>query len=214
MVKFLITQACCPTNGDIILDFFAGSGTTAHAVMEQNAIDGGNRKFILVQLDEKIDEKKSKTAFDFCKNELKSISPNISDITIERVKRAGEKIEAKTKNLDLGFCVYDMTSKEDIVQVGDELTLYQNLELSPQDRALNLALQSGKTLDLKFKEICKNKLYKSSNVYYIIGFDDEVIKRLEETTDELVFMSGYSDISLESFLNLQSILKDRLNVVY
>ncbi|ELH4555151.1 site-specific DNA-methyltransferase [Campylobacter fetus] len=214
MVKFLITQACCPTNGDIILDFFAGSGTTAHAVMEQNAIDGGNRKFILVQLDEKIDEKKSKTAFDFCKNELKSISPNISDITIERVKRAGEKIEAKTKNLDLGFCVYDMTSKEDIVQVGDELTLYQNLELSPQDRALNLALQSGKMLDLKFKEICKNKLYKSSNVYYIIGFDDEVIKRLEETTDELVFMSGYSDISLESFLNLQSILKDRLNVVY
>ena len=41
-------------NHDIILDFFAGSGTTAHAVMAQNAIDGGNRKFILVQLDEKI----------------------------------------------------------------------------------------------------------------------------------------------------------------
>ncbi|AVK81055.1 site-specific DNA-methyltransferase [Campylobacter fetus] len=215
LIKFFIEQISTnPNENDIILDFFAGSGTTAHAVMEQNAIDGGNRKFILVQLDEKIDKKKSKTAFDFCKNELGSKEPVISDITIERVKRAGEKIEAKTKNLDLGFCVYDMTSKEDIVQVGDELTLYQNPELGPQDRALNLALQSGKTLDVKFKEICKDKLYKSSNAYYAIGFDEEVLKILEDTIDELVYISGYNDIKLEDFLNLQTVLDQRLSIVY
>ena len=51
---------------DIILDFFAGSGTTAHAVMQLNAEDDGNRKCISVQWDEKIDSKKSSTAYDFC----------------------------------------------------------------------------------------------------------------------------------------------------
>lgn len=91
-------------NDDIILDFFAGSGTTAQAVMELNAEDNGNRKFILVQLDEKIDENKSKIAYDFCKNELGSENPVISDITIERVKRVSEKIS--NENLDLGFKVY------------------------------------------------------------------------------------------------------------
>ncbi|WP_390887707.1 DNA methyltransferase [Campylobacter showae] len=77
---------------DIILDFFAGSGTTAHAVMAQNLEDSGNRKFILVQLDEKIDEKKSKMAYDFCKNELKSKNPTIFDITKERILRAAQSL--------------------------------------------------------------------------------------------------------------------------
>ena len=79
-------------DNDTILDFFAGSGTTAHAVMAQNLEDGGNRKFILVQLDEKIDEKKSKTAYDFCKNELKSDNPTIFDITKERILRAAQSL--------------------------------------------------------------------------------------------------------------------------
>ena len=77
---------------DIILDFFAGSGTTAHAVMAQNLEDGGNRKFILVQLDEKIDERSSKVAYDFCKNELKSKNPTIFDITKERILRAAQSL--------------------------------------------------------------------------------------------------------------------------
>jgi len=81
------------TDGDdIILDFFAGSGTTAHAVMAQNLEDGGNRKFILVQLDEKIDERNSKVAYDFCKNELKSKNPTIFDITKERILRAARSL--------------------------------------------------------------------------------------------------------------------------
>ena len=77
---------------DIILDFFAGSGTTAHAVMAQNLEDGGNRKFILVQLDEKIDERNSKVAYDFCKNKLKSKNPTIFDITKERILRAAQSL--------------------------------------------------------------------------------------------------------------------------
>ena len=77
---------------DIILDFFAGSGTTAHAVMAQNLEDGGNRKFILVQLDEKIDERNSKVAYDFCKNKLESKNPTIFDITKERILRAAQSL--------------------------------------------------------------------------------------------------------------------------
>lgn len=80
------------SDSDIILDFFAGSGTTAHAVMAQNLEDGGNRKFILVQLDEKIDERNSKVAYDFCKNELKSKNPTIFDITKERILRAARNL--------------------------------------------------------------------------------------------------------------------------
>ncbi|MDX1905313.1 MAG: site-specific DNA-methyltransferase, partial [Thermonemataceae bacterium] len=78
---------------DLILDFFAGSGTTADAVMQLNAEDGGNRKFILVQLPEPIDPKKNKTAFDFVKNELKA-EPTIFEITKERLVRAAKKINA------------------------------------------------------------------------------------------------------------------------
>ncbi|HEH5476284.1 TPA: site-specific DNA-methyltransferase, partial [Campylobacter jejuni] len=146
---------------DIILDFFAGSGTTAQAVMELNAEDNGNRKFILVQLDEKIDENKSKVAYDFCKNELGSENPVISDITIERVKRAGEKIlkENRDKNLDLGFKVFSLVEKPELTK--DELNtlnLKYHENLSPYEKALNLALLNGKTLDKDLKMILKDKL--------------------------------------------------------
>jgi len=73
----------------IILDFFAGSGTTGHAVMQLNAEDGGNRKFILCQIDEPI--KEDKPAYQFCLDN--NLPPVISSITIERLKRAGEKIK-------------------------------------------------------------------------------------------------------------------------
>ena len=81
-------------NTDIILDFFAGSGTTGDAVMQLNAEDGGNRKFILVQIPELIDSKKNKLAFDFVKNELKA-EPTIFEITKERLLRAAKKINAE-----------------------------------------------------------------------------------------------------------------------
>ncbi|WP_425333723.1 site-specific DNA-methyltransferase [Helicobacter pylori] len=116
--------------GDIILDFFAGSGTTAHAVLESNKSDyqklsegGGGlfnglnaafkeRRFILVQLDEKIDPKKNKSAHDFCLNTLKSPSPSIFDITEERIKRAGAKIKETCVPLDVGFRAFEIIDDE------------------------------------------------------------------------------------------------------
>lgn len=74
----------------IILDFFAGSGSTADSVMQLNSEDGGNRKYILVQLPELIDAKKSKVAYDFVKDELGITQPTIFEITKERIMRAAK----------------------------------------------------------------------------------------------------------------------------
>ncbi|GAA7169599.1 hypothetical protein HpCK101_02810 [Helicobacter pylori] len=202
---------------DIVLDFFAGSGTTAQAVMELNAEDNGNRKFILVQLDEKIDEKKSKVAYDFCKNELGSKNPVISDITIERVKRAGEKIlkENRDKNLDLGFKVFSLVEKPELTKDDlNTLNLKYHENLTPYEKALNLALQDDKTLDKDLKMILKDKLYECEDCFYIVNCDDEVLDFLRKTQNENVYINGYDDINLEDYLNLESFLKERLKMVY
>ena len=93
---------------DLILDFFAGSGTTGDAVMQLNAEDGGNRKFILVQLPEPIDPKKNKVAYDFIKDEVGVDNPTIFDVCKERLIRSANKIKEKNlSNLDLGFKIFE-----------------------------------------------------------------------------------------------------------
>ena len=109
LIKYLIEITS--NNNDLILDFFAGSGTTADAVMQLNAEDNGNRKFILVQIDEKIDPKKNKTAYDFVKDELGVKNPTIFDITKERIIRSAKKIKEENENIDidLGFKLFETT---------------------------------------------------------------------------------------------------------
>jgi len=80
-------------NNDLVLDFFWGSGTTWDAVMQLNSDDWGERKYIMVQIPEEIDKKKSKVAYDFVKDELLVEEPTIFDITKERLVRAGNKIK-------------------------------------------------------------------------------------------------------------------------
>ncbi len=91
MKDFISLGLLSNDKNDIILDFFAGSGTTGDAVMQLNAGDGGNRKFVLVQWDEIIDKNKSAEAHKFCTDN--NFEPVISSITIERLNRAGEKIK-------------------------------------------------------------------------------------------------------------------------
>ncbi|GAA8368996.1 hypothetical protein HpDR4_12230 [Helicobacter pylori] len=200
--------------GDIILDFFAGSGTTAHAVMELNAEDKGNREFILVQIDEEIKEDKS--TYDFCKNVLKSTKPVISDITIERVKRAAQKIiqSSKDSGLDLGFKVYTLQDKAQITNDKEEITLFNHSILTPFDKALNLALQCGKTLNCALEIIIKDKLYKCEDAYFCIVCDKEAQEYLAKSKNEMIFLDGYEEIDLEAFLNLNASFKERLSVVY
>ncbi|MGL2568135.1 site-specific DNA-methyltransferase [Helicobacter pylori] len=214
-IKFISTLLKIATNeGDIILDFFAGSGTTAHAVMELNAEDKGNREFILVQIDEEIKEDKS--AYDFCKNVLKSAKPVISDITIERVKRAAQKIieSSKDSGLDLGFKVYTLQDKAQITNDKEEITLFNHSDLTPFDKALNLALQCGKTLNCALETTIKDKLYKCEDAYFCIVCDKEAQEYLAKSKNEMIFLDGYEEIDLEAFLNLNASFKERLSVVY
>ncbi|MBU4423602.1 MAG: site-specific DNA-methyltransferase [Gammaproteobacteria bacterium] len=80
---------------DLIIDFFAGSGTTGEAVMRLNAEDGGNRQFILVQIPQPIDPKKQKEPYAFVKETLGKPEATIFEITAERLRRAGARIEAE-----------------------------------------------------------------------------------------------------------------------
>ncbi|GAA7831504.1 hypothetical protein HpMS158_04470 [Helicobacter pylori] len=213
--KFISTLLKIATNSnDIILDFFAGSGTTAHAVMELNAEDKGNREFILVQIDEEIKEDKS--TYDFCKNVLKSAKPIISVITIERVKRAASKIiqSSKDSDLNLGFKVYTLEDKAQLTNDKEEITLFNHSHLTPFDKALNLALQCGKTLNQPLEIIIKDKLYKCEDAYFCIVCDKEAQEYLAKSKNEMIFLDGYEEIDLEAFLNLNASFKERLSVVY
>ena len=103
--------------GDIILDFFSGSATTAHAVMQLNAEDGGHRKFIMVQLPESCDENSEA---------YKAGYKNICEIGKERIRRAGEKIKEEspltTQDLDIGFRVLklDDSNMKDVYYAADD----------------------------------------------------------------------------------------------
>jgi adenine-specific DNA-methyltransferase len=112
LIKTMMKSVTYSDKNSLILDFFAGSATTAHAVMQLNAEDGGNRKFIMVQLPETIDEKSEAG---------KAGYKNICEIGKERIRRAGKKIaEEKTKasgnKFDTGFRVYclDTTNMQDV----------------------------------------------------------------------------------------------------
>ncbi len=214
LLKQLIEISTNTGGEDIVLDFFAGSGTTAHAVMELNAEDKGNREFILVQIDEEIKEDES--AYDFCKKELKSAKPVISDITIERVKRAAQKIiqSSKESGLNCGFKVYTLEDKAQITNDKEEITLFNHSHLTPFDKALNLALQCGKTLNQELEIIIKDKLYQCEDAYFCIVCDEEVQEYLAKSKNEMIFLDGYEEIDLQAFLNLNAGFKERLSVVY
>jgi adenine-specific DNA-methyltransferase len=110
LMRRLLTLANT-TKDSIVLDFFSGSASTAHAVMQLNAEDGGYRKFIMVQLPEQCDEKSEAYKAGYC---------TICDIGKERIRRAGKKIKEErpltTQNLDTGFRVFklDDTNMNDV----------------------------------------------------------------------------------------------------
>ena len=125
---------------DIILDFFSGSATTAHAVMQLNAEDGGHRKFIMVQLPEATDEKSEA---------YKAGYKNICEIGKERIRRAGAKILAEhpeAKNLDTGFRVLrvDSSNMKDVYYRADEVTQASLLD------AVDNVKEDRSALDLLF----------------------------------------------------------------
>lgn len=135
-LKRLITISC--SSDELILDFFAGSGTTADAVLNMNLDDSANRKFILVQIPELIDQRKSKTTYNYLKNEIGIDEPTIFDVTKERIIRASRRIETiaiskiaeKKKELLELQTKLDLEGKEEsIKEINSEIKSLESLIL-------------------------------------------------------------------------------------
>ncbi len=151
---------------DIILDFFSGSATTAHAVMKLNAEDGGRRSFIMVQLPEKTDDKSEAYKADY---------KNICEIGKERIRRAGRKIKEEAGitalNLDIGFRVLklDSSNMEDVYYNPEELSrdllgrTVDNIKIdrTPEDLLFQVMLDLGVDLssDIEEKSVEGKKVF-------------------------------------------------------
>ena len=201
-----IIQLCTNfKSNDIILDFFAGSGTTGHAVMQLNAEDGGNRKFILCQIDEPI--KEGKPAYKFCKDN--NLPPVISSITIERLKRAGEKIakEIEIQNTqpcllgkdikqvpDIGFKVFDSVEVPKLKLDGNgQISIIFN-DNDTLSRIYNMIFTVGLDEPTQVpEEVVKDCIYKIGNHYYITN--SEKVKKddfADAVKNGKVFIDGWT----------------------
>lgn len=165
-------------SNDIILDFFSGSASTAHATLKLNSEDNGNRKFIMVQLPEQCEQNSEAYKAGF---------PTICDIGEERIRRAAKKIKEETNaDIDYGFRVYkvDSSNMKDVYYEPSKLGQQQlnNLESNikedrtPEDLLTQVILDLGLTLDLKIeeKEILNNKVYFVAQNNLVACFDNEI----------------------------------------
>ena len=164
---------------DICLDFFSGSATTAHAVMKLNAEDGGNRKFIMVQLPEKTDEKSEA---------YKAGYKNICEIGKERIRRAGRKINeelgVRNEKLDIGFRVLklDSSNMEDVYYTPQEFELQSlfnenvKADRTNEDLLFQVMLDLGIELSAKIesKQIAGKKVHFVDDNYLVACFDRDV----------------------------------------
>ena len=167
------------TQEQIVLDFFSGSATTAHAVMKLNAEDGGNRKFIMVQLPEMTDEKSEA---------YKAGYKNICEIGKERIRRAGKKVKEEAglqgQNLDTGFRVLklDSSNMEEVYYTPQEFGMgslfNENVKAdrSNEDLLFQVMLDLGIELSAKIetKQIAGKQVHIVDEGYLVACFDREV----------------------------------------
>ena len=162
----------------IVMDFFSGSGTTAHALMKMNAQDNGNRRFVMVQLPESLDE--NSEAY---KNGYKTIC----DIGEERIRRAANKIKEETNaDIDYGFRVYrvDSSNMKDVYYEPSKLNQAQlnmfesNIkeDRTAEDLLTQVILDLGLTLDLNIeeKDVLNNKVYYVAGNSLVACFDSQI----------------------------------------
>lgn len=217
-IKKLVDYLTSKDDEDIILDFFSGSATTAHAVMKLNAEDGGNRRFILVQLPEVCDENSEA---------YKAGYKNICEIGKERIRRAGKKLtdtdgqmqigDSEKKPLDVGFRVFKLDSSNlqtwDATPV-DELRL-EDL-LNRMNTMINRVKADRSDLDMVCEVMLKlgvpltysvNKVAVNSKVAYTVGDDCLLLVCLaaDITPEDVEAMAEYVPakviISRDSFAN-------------
>ncbi len=202
-------------NDEIILDFFSGSATTAHAVMELNVEDGGNRKYIMVQLPEACDEKSEAYKAGF---------KDIAEIGKERIHRAGKKIKEETgAEIDYGFRVYrvDSSNMKDVYYRPDELNqdmldqLESNIkeDRTSLDLLTQVMLEAGLELSLPIetKELYGKEVHFAAGDSIVACFDedvdDELVKEIAKIKPlKVVFRDNFFK-SCPDRINLEEIFK-------
>lgn len=220
LIYYLIGRICC--NNDTVLDFFSGSSTTAHAVMQLNAEDGGNRKFIVVQLPEKTDEKSEA---------YKAGYENMCEIGRKRIIKAGRKIVEENKdkegidNLDIGFKVFKLDTTnikewddsvqdtEKIKQMAMDLENPIKEDRSPEDIVYEILLKYGidLTMSIEEVEIMGYKVYSVGFGYLMICLEEDINLDLIEAIGEqkpnrvVLYDNGLDN---ESKTNGERILKE------
>lgn len=202
----------------LILDFFSGSATTAHAVMQLNSEDDGNRKFIMVQLPEKTDEKSE--AF-------KAGYKNICEIGKERIRRAGKKIKEEspltTQDLDTGFRVLklDSTNMQDIyyspkdISQADLFSQVDNVkpDRTGEDLLFQVMLELGATLDSKIEAttVAGKTIYNVAEGYLVACFDpdvtDDVVKSIAQMQPAYAVLRDTSMKDDSTATNFEQIFK-------
>jgi adenine-specific DNA-methyltransferase len=204
---------------DIILDFFSGSATTAHAVMQLNAEDNGNRKFIMVQIPEATDEKSEA---------YKANYKTIAEIGKERIRRAGEKIKEDNADkkgiddLDVGFRVLkvDSSNMRDVYYTPDNtkqsgLLDFDNIKVgrSDEDLLFQVLLDWGVDLTLKIER----KDIDGKSVYFVDddtlaacfekNIDEDFVKELAKTQPLRVVFRDSSFTGDDVKINVEQIFK-------
>ena len=179
LIQLLLKAVSYNDRDSIIMDFFSGSATTAHAVMKLNAEDGGNRKFIMVQLPEKTDEKSEA---------YKAGYKNICEIGKERIRNAGKKVKEEaglqSQNLDTGFRVLklDSSNMEDVYYTPQEFRMgslfNENVKAdrSNEDLLFQVMLDLGIELSAKIetKQIAGKQVHIVDEGYLVACFDRDV----------------------------------------
>lgn len=205
LIKWLISRL--ELSEDIVLDFFSGSASTAHAVMQLNAEDGGKRKFIMVQLPEKTDEKSEA---------YKAGYQNICEIGKERIRRAARKIaeENPEAKFDGGFRVLkcDSSNMKDVYYQSSEYepSLFSSLEdnikedRTPEDLLFQVMLDLGVLLSGKIEEttIAGKKVFNVEDNYLIACFDDNVT---DEVITEIAKQQPYYFVMRDSSMASDSV---------
>ena len=188
--KFIEMSTDQAGSNEIVLDFFAGSGTTAEAVMRLNAEDEGTRKFILVQIPQPIDAKKQKDAHAFVTETLGKTDATIFEITAERIRRAGAALQADHPQLDTGFRVYELAEDPDALILrkplaeatqDDLLGLQQRFTTAQPGQVprvlANLLLAEGLPLSARIEVLQDDTLYRADDVLFLLQAVDTAVLR-------------------------------------
>ena len=211
LIKYFLSLRINETddNDYTVLDFFSGSSTTAHAVMRQNAEDGGKRKYIMVQVPQECEKGTVAEKAGFT---------NICEIAKERIRRAGKKIKEEnpltTQDLDIGFRVLklDSSNMKDVYYTSDAYSkdmfdmLADNIkeDRTPEDLLFQVMLDLGIPLSAKIEEsvIAGKKVFKVEDNYLIACFDSSLT---EETITAIAQQRPYYFVMRDSSMANDSV---------